>query len=312
MLIKYSVLSRTPFAWPTLMLTGLAWVFTAFLSGQSANGAEKILTWAGCGISKKAFMSEIATAYEKKTGVKIDLKGGGATKGIRQVASGEVNIGGSCRDLIHTENGISPIPPERGVRMQPVAWDALVIIVHKNNPLSDISLEQVRQLYTGKITNWSQLGGDNAPVELYIRKGKISGVGRSIRELVFQNFDQEFVAKYIMPSSGPVEKGVAKNVNGIGISGFSSARKRDVKLLKVEGIEPSFAKIKDGGYMLYRPLYLVTPMRAKKDKEVAKFVAYVRSEEGKAIIRNAGTVPFEDAIATWLKMLKKRQIAVGQ
>ncbi|NOZ11928.1 MAG: phosphate ABC transporter substrate-binding protein [Gammaproteobacteria bacterium] len=312
MLSRYADIPQVRIAGPTLVLVGLGLIFAPLLNGQSISAAEKVLTWAGCGISKKAFMSEIATAYEKKTGVKIDLKGGGATKGIRQVASGKVNIGGSCRDLIHTENGISPIPPERGVRMQPVAWDALVIIVHKDNPLSDISLKQIRQLYTGKITNWSQLGGNNAPVELYIRKGKISGVGRSIRELVFQDFDQEFVARHIMPSSGPLEKGIAKNINGIGISGFSSARKRDVKMLKVEGIEPSFAMIKDGGYMLYRPLYLVTPMRAKKDEEIAKFVAYVRSEEGKIIIRNAGTVPFEDAIATWLKMLKTRQIAVGQ
>lgn len=296
-----------------LLLGGLtvSFVVSVLVFTPYAHAAQKTLTWVGCGISKKAFMAEIAQAYEKKTGVKIVLQGGGATKGIRKVALREVDIGGSCRDLIYHPQMMSPITPERYVTMHPVAWDALVVIVHKDNPVTDITLEQIRDLYKGKIRNWKELGGNDAPIKVYARKGKISGVGRSIRELVFANYDEEFTVDETVPSSGPLEKAIVKEPDSIGITGYSSAKRRDVRMLRVEGIEPSYEKIKAGGYMLYRPLYLVTPMGLDSNKDVSDFVAFVRSEEGKKILRKAGTVPYEDAIPTWLKYLSKRQVATG-
>lgn len=285
---------------------------SALVLTVAAHAQTKTLTWVGCGISKKAFMTEIASAYEKKTGIKIELKGGGATRGIRQVSSREVDFGGSCRDLIHEQNRMSPIPEERLVRMNPVAWDALVVLVHKDNPISDISMAQLRRLYKGEILDWSELGGKAGPVELYVRKGKISGVGRTLRELVFENFDEDFVATHVVRSSGPLEKGIEKNLAGIGVSGISSAKRRDVKILTLGGIEPTFERIKDGSYVMYRPLYLVTPMTANADPEIQEFLDFVLGEEGKQIIRNAGTVPFEDAITTWLMLLNKKKVAVGQ
>ncbi len=276
----------------------------------SAQAEQTILYWEGCGISKKAFMGEMAAAFEQHSGVKIDLKGGGATKGIRRVSSGAIDIGGSCRDVIHNRN-VSPIPEERWVYMNPVAWDALVVITHKENIIDNITLEQIRVLYKGKLTNWQQLHGPDAPIELYVREGNTSGVGQSIRELVFGNYNEEFVATYIAKSSGPLEQAIEANPNGIGITGVSSARRRDVKILKLEGIEPSYERIKDGGYLLYRPLYLVTPMDMQVKPEIKQFLNFVRGKEGKAIMRKLGTVPYEDAIPTWLGYLKRRQVAIG-
>src|SRR3989344_2435781 len=164
--------------------------------------ATKKITWAGCGISKNAFMAEMVAAYKKKTGVEIELKGGGATKGIREVASRETTIGGTCRHLIDNPETLTTVPEERRVQLTPVAWDALVVVVHKDNPIDNIMIEQLRDLYLGKITNWKQLGGQDAPIELYVRKGKISGVGRTLRELVFNDYDIDFVARHVVASSG--------------------------------------------------------------------------------------------------------------
>ena len=111
------------------------------------------LIWAGCGITKKAFMAELAKAYEKKTGIKIRLQGGGATKGIRKAVKGEIHIGGACRASLEKH------PLERGAYQIPVAWDALVVIVNKNNPIDNISFDQIKGLYLGKIKNWKELGG---------------------------------------------------------------------------------------------------------------------------------------------------------
>lgn len=274
---------------------------------SGVNGAaKKELTWAGCGISKKAFMTEMAKAYEKKTGIKIKLQGGGATKGIRKVAKREIDLGGSCRQILENPNTLSSHPKERRVQMDPVAWDALAVLVHKSNPVENITLDQLRKVYTGRITNWSQLGGKNAPIELYVRKGKISGVGRTIRELIFYDYNQVFYSPriHIKKSSGPIEKAIQKDaVNGIAISGISSAKRRKVKLLKLEGHEPSYKNIQNGSYLLYRPLFLVTHLRSLDNPEIYKFSQFVHSEEGKAIMRKVGTVPYEDGIHLWLKYL---------
>ena len=118
--------------------------------GQSPTATKtkvKTLSWSGCGISKKAFMKELAKAYEAKTGVKIKLSGGGATKGIRNVASRKLSLGGACRHTIENPVNLSPHPLERRVRMIPVAWDALVVIVHKSNKVENITLAQIRRIF---------------------------------------------------------------------------------------------------------------------------------------------------------------------
>jgi len=268
----------------------------SFLLSSTAAFSAETLHWAGCGISKKAFMKEMAKAYTKKTGVQVKLSGGGATKGIRNAVNGSIDIGGACRISIY-KNKL-----ERDAYQIPVAWDALVVFVNKDNPVSNITFEQLRALYLGKITNWKQLGGNDAKIELFTRRGKLSGVGRTLRELVFANFDQEFKSTYVVRSSGPVEKGVLKNPNGIGVSGISSAKKRDLKLLKLDGKAPTYGNIKNGSYALYRPLYLVIN-RSNKTPLVRDFIKYAVSREGQDIIRKQGTVPYKDALHLVMKQL---------
>jgi len=253
---------------------------------SKANG----LVWAGCGITKKAFMADLAKAYGKKTGVKIKLYGGGATKGIRGISKGTIHIGGACRaaNEFHKE--------ERYVNQIPVAWDAIVFVVNKNNPVNTITLNQVRAIYEGKITNWSQLGGNNLPIDLFVRKSLVSGVGQTLRELVFTDIEKQFTQlAHVVKSSGPAEKAVVRMLSGFTATGVSSAKRRDLKILKVAGISPTYENIESGRYMLYRPLYLVTRIR-ETNPYVNDFMRYVTSEEGRGVIRKAGTVPYADAI----------------
>lgn len=263
------------------------------------NAAANQINWSGCGITKKAFMSELAKAYEKKTGVKVNLSGGGATKGIRNAAKGSIDIGGACRVAIDNN------PEERDAYQIPVAWDALAVIVNKNNPVNSITFDQLQRVYLGKIKNWKELGGLDKPIELYVRRGKYSGVGRTLRELVFADFNQEFpAATHVVKSSGPLEKGIEKNPYGFGTTGISSAKRRDVKVMQLEGKSPNYNNIKSGHYMLYRPLYLVT--RGKRSPpEVRKFISFALSREGMGIIRKAGTVPYADAIGLVMKQVEQ-------
>jgi len=283
-----------------LLVLPVLMVWSAYAGAAQSQG--EVIHWAGCGITKKAFMAEMAKAYEKKTGIKVELSGGGATKGIRNAAAGNIDIGGACRA------SIDRLSVERNAHQIPVAWDALVVITNKDNPVDNITFDQLKQVYLGEITNWKELGGSDAPIDLYVRRGKMSGVGRTLRELVFNNFDQEFKATYVVKSSGPVEKGVMKNINGLGVTGISSAKKRDVRILKLNGHKPTYEKIKNGKYVLYRPLYLVTK-RGEVNKKVRDFIRFAVSEEGQEIIRKQGTVPYTEAMALVMKQLDQYERA---
>jgi len=264
---------------------------------ETAN-PDNVLTWAGCGVTKKAFMAELAKAYENKTGVKILLQGGGATRGIRETVAMHMDLGGTCRMSLPGEDR-----SELHANLHPVAWDALVLIAHKSNKLENLTSEQIRNIYLGRITNWKQVGGEPGPIHLYIRRGKISGVGYTIRQYLFQDSNIDFVtnSNYVKPSTGPLEKAVEEDKYGLAITGVSSARKRNVSILGMDGKKPTYTNVMYGKYGLYRPLYLVTtPTPTPKVKE---FVSFAMSKEGREIIRKNGTVPYKDAPNLMSKML---------
>lgn len=270
-------------------IIGLVTLIGMLIGGAVSQAAEP-LHWAGCGITKKSFMAELAAAYQAKYGTEIVLEGGGAAKGIRRVGDKSVEIGGSCRPKLPGD------PRELATQLNPVAWDALVVIVHPSNPVDNITISQVRDMYEGKITNWKQLGGPDRPLELQVRKGKVSGVGRTLRELAFGDFDKDFVASAVHKSSGPLEKAVEANPNAVGVTGVSSARKRQVKILKLQGVEPNYDNIRSGEYHFYRPLYIAHNPANPRYAEVKKFIDFAHSREGRAIIRKQGVVPYLDAL----------------
>lgn len=257
---------------------------------------SNLIRWAGCGITKKAFMSDLATGYEKITGIKVELEGGGATRGIRDTAGLKIDIGGSCRMSLPESDR-----SELYASLHPVAWDALAIIVHKSNPVTNLTTKQIKQIYTGKVKNWKQVGGKDLPIKLYVRQGNISGVGYAIRQYIFKDSGMEFRTKYTVRSSGPLEKAIEKDSSAMGITGVSSARKREVKIVGFDGKEPSFDNVKNGKYQLYRPLYLVTS--PSPSRKVKNFISFAMSDEGRKIIRANKTVPYRDAPNLMSKML---------
>jgi phosphate transport system substrate-binding protein len=270
---------------------------------------QKVLHWAGCGITRKAFMKELAAAYEHRTGTRIVLDGGGATKGIRETSNGHTELGGACRWTLDNPTTFRPISAESGVKMVPVAWDALVVITHPDNPVHNITYHQLRDIYTGKINNWKQLGGNDAPIDLLVRSSAISGVGYTIRKLVFANFDQQFseTAKKF-PSTGPLEKATEVNPNAIAMTGVGSARRRNLQILTLDGVEPTFENIRDGHYMFYRPLFLVIKKR-QPDPIAKDFIRFAVSADGREVIRKAGTVPYRDGLPLIARQIREQNAA---
>ena len=280
----------------SIILMLVTFVFYMFPALSYAESKE--LLWAGCGISKKGFMNNLAKAYEKKTGIKIKLSGGGATKGLRQVAEGKIDLGGSCRLplVFKQKDGTSRVLGiENNLNIIPVGWDALVVIVHKENKLIDtISTEQLRGVLTGKITNWKELGAKvDKPINLYVRKGKISGVGLTIRQQLFNNVDQKFAkTAKVLKSSGKIEKAIEKDPFGIAVSGISSSRHRQLAMLKLNDVPPTMETLKSSKYSLYRILFLVAPKDYLKNPDLKAFVDFALSLEGQKVIKKSGTLPY--------------------
>ena len=285
-----------------LVLSALSCYF--FLHSVSAFSEENILNWVGCGISKKSYMTRMAEVYSKKHNVTINLQGGGATRGIRDVAKQSADFGGSCRYHLPGNK------QEARVGFEPIAWDALAVIAHPDNPVSNLSLEQVKGIYSGKITNWKEVGGDDAKIELFTRKGKISGVGYSIRSLIFADPNMTFPNSTQLKSSGPIEKAVESKVNAIAITGVSSARLRQVKILSLNDKQPNYKSIRSGNYVLYRPLYLTYDPKSPNIKQIKDFIRFAHSRTGRKIMRKNGVVPYIDALK--LVMIQSKQTLRAQ
>lgn len=271
--------------WVTRLATSLC---AAGLLAAGSASAET-LTWTGCGITKKAFMAEVAKAYEAKTGIATKISGGGATKGIRSASAGASDMGGTCRHWlrglegdVHTE--------EQNAQLVQVAWDAIVAIVHPDNPVENITMAQLKDIYDGKITRWSELGGPDKPIALITRAGKYSGVGHMFRLLAFNDQEYGFKARSLeVKSSGPLEKKVEKVKGAMGVDGISSAKKRDVKFLSLDGVAPTKENIAAGTYPLFRPLYLAVH-KQKASAGTKAFIDFILSDEGQQVIADQGTV----------------------
>lgn len=265
----------------------------ALLALSSAHATNEIV-WAGCAVTKKAFMAEIAAAYERKTGVKLKLEGGGATKGIRYVASKKVDAGGSCRHRLFVDG--TPVGTELRTTMHQVAWDAIAVITHPEVGVTNITTANLRKVYNGVITNWKDLGGPDAPLVLVTREGKYSGVEQMFRVLMFGDQTYDYLARTVDASdSSSLEDYVEKTPYSLGVDGVSSARKSHVTILALDHIEPSKINIAAGRYPLFRPLYLVTG--PNPTSAVSDLVAFTLSVEGQRIIAEQGTVNLEEGRA---------------
>lgn len=278
---------------PTLLLSLALVLVAGYGCGGGAEQAaapevrtDVSISWSGCGITRLAFVDEMAKAYEESTGVKVNVSGGGATKGVRGADAGTIDVGGSCRHRIEG-------PEEDAAFGTRVAWDGLVAIVHPSNPVSNLSEQQLRGILLGEIKNWNEVGGIDAPIAVLARNGKISGVGRMVRELIFGDPTTDFTPDaLIYSSSSPLEKDVEKVETAIGMTGVSSARKRQVKILSLNGMAPDYQNIASGAYPYFRPLYLFT--NGVPSGEAKGFVDFALSPAGQAVIKSQGTVNLAD------------------
>jgi len=249
--------------------------------------AQGTLTGSGCSVSVPGYLTDLARDYEKETGVKMLVLGGGSVRGLTDLGEGRMDFAASCKSK-------SADDPE-DFEYITASWDALVFIVHKSNPIDSITPQQVRDIYGGKINNWKQLGGpDLNLISIISSAKKMGGVGESLSKLILNGGVVTTQKNSSLQASSTAiwEQIVEEMREGFASTGFGSARKRNVKMLKVNGVAPTKENIISGKYPYRRPLFIVIKKDAKP--ETRKFVDFVLSKKGQKLISSYGMPSLAD------------------
>ena len=216
---------------------------------------------------------------EANSGVNFTYNPTGSGSGITAVQEGTCDIGLSSRALKDEEKSA-------GLKETVLAYDGIAIIVHPDNPVSDLSVEQIAKLYTGEITNWKDVGGNDAEVVLIGREAA-SGTRDGFESITGTKDKCRY--RQELTSTGDVITAVSQNPDAIGYASLASI-KDTVKALNVDGVTPGEATVKDGSYKVQRPFVLVTVDGKALSPAAQAFFDYATSSDAASIIAKAGAV----------------------
>ena len=229
--------------------------------------------------SMEKVIGTLGEAFTEKEGINVTYNPTGSGSGIQAVSEGRCDIGLSSRALKDDEKA--------ALTETVVALDGIAMIVNPENPVSDLTVEQIADIYTGKITNWSEVGGNDAEIVLI---GREAGSGtRDGFESITETKDA-CQYRQELTSTGDVITTVSQNPNAIGYASLA-AIKDSVKALTVNGVAPTEATVKDGTYLVQRPFVLVTKEGAALSETAQKFFDFATSADAASIISAAGAVP---------------------
>ena len=240
---------------------------TGTVSTDGSTSMEKVI-----GALGESFMAA-------NEGVEFTYNPTGSGAGITAAQEGRCDIGLSSRALKDEEKA-------GGLKETVLAYDGIAIIVNPENPVNDLTLDQIAKLYTGEITNWKDVGGNDAEVVLIGREAA-SGTRGGFESITGTKDKCQY--RQELTSTGDVITAVSQNPDAIGYASLASIQD-SVKALNVDGVTPSEATVKDGSYKVQRPFVLVTVEGKELTPVAQKFFDYITSPDAAAIIAKAGAV----------------------
>lgn len=255
-----------------LMLVLAATVFVIGCSGKSENAGGKVNIAGSTSVQPLA--EELAQAFEEgNSKIKVDVAGGGSSAGVKAAQDKTANIGTSSRELKEEEKA-------SGLVETLIAKDGIAVIVSTKNQINDLTLEQIKKIYTGEIRNWKEIGGKNARITV-VNRDEASGTRGAFQEIVLGN-EGKFVSDAVIQSTtGAVRTTVAQDENAIGYISLGSLD-TSIKAVKVEGVNASEANVLNGSYKISRPFLFLT--KGAPDTAAQTFIDFVLSTEGQEIV----------------------------
>lgn len=210
--------------------------------------------------------------------VTAEFVGSGA--GVEAVVNGTADIGNASRNLTEEEK-------EKGVAENIVAIDGIAVVVDPANTVEDLSKQQLMDIYLGKVKNWSEVGGNNAPIVVVGREAG-SGTRSAFEELL--GIEDQAAYSNELDSTGAVMAKVASTPGAIGYVSLDVVDD-SVKALKLDGAEPTEENIKAGSYFLSRPFVMATKGSIEEQNDVVKALFdYLQSDEGKELVKSVGLI----------------------
>ena len=231
------------------------------------------------------------TYMAEHPGAAVQVTGGGSGTGIAALINGTTEICQSSRPIKDDERKQIADRYGRQVTEIVVARDGLAVYVAEGNPVAELTLGQIKEIYTGRITDWSQVGGPRSPITLYGRENS-SGTYEYFKEHVLEKADFA-AAVQTLPGTAAVVNAVARDPRGIGYGGAAYAK--GVKEVAVKrdpatpGVLPTEAAIRDGSYPVARDLYFY--LRGEPQAGARPFIDYVLSPEGQKLVVEVGYFP---------------------
>jgi phosphate transport system substrate-binding protein len=264
------------------------WALVLLLIGSGTAYAESIVIKGSTTVLPIAQMT--LEAYMKANpGVNISLSGGGSGEGIKALIDRSANIANSSREIkgkeieLSKSKGVNPVETI-------VAVDAIVPIVNPRNRVKDLSIDQLSQIYQGKITNWKEVGGDNLQI-VVVSRDSSSGTFEAWAEMVLNKAKVTPKAQ-MQASSGAIVQAVSKNKYAIGYIGLGYINKA-VKPLTVNGVQATAKTAISKEFPVARPLYMYTD--GQPTGETAKFIKFILSPAGQNLVAKAGYVPLGES-----------------
>ena len=229
--------------------------------------------------SMESVMGSLTEAFrEVQPGIQVQYTGSGSGAGITSAQDGTADIGLASRDLKDDETGVKAIT---------VAKDGIAIIVNPENPVADLSVEQIAQLATGEITNWSEVGGNDAQV-VFIGREAGSGTRDGFESITGTTDNCKYQNE--LTSTGEVIANVASNPNAIGYASLSAVDDT-VKAITVGGVAPSEETVLDGSYAIQRNFNFIVSDSAELSDAAQAFIEWATSADAADLIAGAGAVP---------------------
>ncbi|MGL5380481.1 phosphate ABC transporter substrate-binding protein [Clostridium sp.] len=249
-------------------------------NNESAEGGEVTISVSGS-TSVGPLMEKVAAEYEGiNSNVSIEINQVGSSAGIKDTINGVSDIGMASRELKSEE--------ANEVTGTEVAFDGIALITHTSNPVKNITLEQVKDIYTGKITNWKELeGGIDAPIVVVSRE-EGSGTRDAFQEIVGYKSEDLIVDATISDGNGNIKSTVERNENAIGFVSFEYLDDK-ISSLNVDGVAPEAALVKEGKYKLSRPFILAT--KGDSNENAKKLIDFILSDDGQKIVEDNKLIP---------------------
>jgi phosphate transport system substrate-binding protein len=266
--------------------TVFAIVALAMMGGMSFAGSSIVIK--GSTTVLPIAQGTLEAFMKKHPEVQMSLSGGGSGEGIKALIDKTTDIANSSREIKKEEISLAE---SKGVKpvAHVVANDAIVPVVHPKNKVKNLSIDQLSQIYQGKITNWKEVGGEDLRI-IVISRDSSSGTFESWDHFIMKKAKVTPRAQ-MLASSGAIVTAIAKNRYAIGYLGIGYLNK-SVKPLQVNGATASVITALSKEYPLSRELYMYTDGEATGD--VAKYIAFVKSAEGQKIVVKEGFVPLSD------------------